>query len=89
MAGRLTLLQSVIAAIPIYSMQTVKLLVSICDKLDELKRNFLCGHTNNSCKTHLVNWDSVSQPKIFGELGIKKTVWMNQALLAKTGWRLI
>ncbi|CAL9002606.1 unnamed protein product [Prunus brigantina] len=54
MAGRITLLQSVTAAIPLYTMQTVKLPISVA-----------------------------------GGLGIKKMAWMNQALLAKFGWRLL
>ncbi|CAL2267138.1 unnamed protein product [Prunus armeniaca] len=50
MAGRLTLLQSVTSAIPIYSMQSAKLPVSICQKLDQLNRNFLWGHTTDQAK---------------------------------------
>lgn len=41
MAGRLTLIKSVTSALPVYTMQTAKLLVSICDKLDRVNRNFL------------------------------------------------
>ncbi|VVA40999.1 PREDICTED: reverse mRNAase, partial [Prunus dulcis] len=89
MAGRITLLQSVTAAIPIYTMQTAKLPMSVCDKLDQLNRNFLWGHTSNTSKIHLVNWEQVCKPKIVGGLGIKRSAWMNQALLAKTGWRLL
>ncbi|CAL2255075.1 unnamed protein product [Prunus armeniaca] len=82
MAGRITLLQSVTAAIPIYTMQTAKLPMS-------LNRNFLWGHTSNTSKIHLVNWEQVCKPKVAGGLGIKRSSWMNQALLAKTGWRLL
>ncbi|CAL9024686.1 unnamed protein product, partial [Prunus brigantina] len=89
MAGRLTLLQSVTSAIPIYSMQSAKLPVSVCQKLDQLNRNFLWGHTTDQAKVHLVNWDTVCKPKSAGGLGIKNTAWMNQALLAKSGWRLL
>ncbi|CAL8174658.1 unnamed protein product [Prunus armeniaca] len=89
MAGRITLLESVTAAIPIYTMQTAKLPMSVCDKLDQLNRNFLWGHTSNTSKIHLVNWEQVCKPKVAGGLGIKRSSWMNQALLAKTGWRLL
>lgn len=37
---------------------------------------------------HLVNWDIVCLPKNLGGLGIKKASDMNQAMLAKVGWRL-
>ncbi|BFG41163.1 hypothetical protein CerSpe_274360 [Prunus speciosa] len=89
MAGRLTLLQSVTSAIPIYSMQSAKLPVSVCKKLDQLNRNFLWGHTTDQAKVHLVNWDTACKPKFAGGLGIKNSAWMNQALLAKTSWRLL
>ncbi|CAL2276143.1 unnamed protein product [Prunus armeniaca] len=89
MAGRITLLQSVTAAIPIYTMQTAKFPMSVCDKLDQLNRNFLLGHTSNTSKIHLVNWEQVCKPKVASGLGIKRSAWMNQALLAKTGWRLL
>ncbi|CAL2271836.1 unnamed protein product [Prunus armeniaca] len=89
MAGRITLLQSVTTTIPIYTMQIAKLPMSVYDKLDQLNINFLWGHTNNTSKIHLINWKQVCKPKVAGGLGIKRSAWMNQALLAKTGWRLL
>ncbi|XP_048422575.1 uncharacterized protein LOC125469371 [Pyrus x bretschneideri] len=89
MAGRLVYLQSVASAIPIYSMQSTRLPVSICDKIDKLNRNFLWGHTEDNSKIHLVKWETVSTPKFMGGLGLKDTHFMNQALLAKTGWKLM
>ncbi|VVA23746.1 PREDICTED: ribonuclease H At1g65750, partial [Prunus dulcis] len=89
MAGRLTLLQSVTSAIPIYSMQTAMLPASVCSKLDQLNKNFLWGHAVDKAKVHLVNWETVCKSKCAGGLGVKKAAWMNQALLAKSGWRLL
>ncbi|BBN67603.1 Polynucleotidyl transferase, ribonuclease H-like superfamily protein [Prunus dulcis] len=80
MAGRLTYLHAVTLAIPIYTMQTIDLPMST---------DFLWGYTGEKTKIHLVNWDIVCQPKSFGGLGIKKTHCMNQALLAKTGWKIV
>ncbi|XP_024195608.1 uncharacterized protein LOC112198716 [Rosa chinensis] len=88
MAGRLTLLQSVTYSIPIYAMQTAKLPVSLCDRIDKLNRDFLWGDSNENKKVHLVGWETVCQPKKLGGLGIKKTADMNQAMLAKASWRL-
>lgn len=88
MAGRLTLIQSVTAAIPIYAMQTARLPISLCHQLDKLNRDFLWGDSNNLKRPHLINWDIVCPPKLLGGLGIKKTEDMNQAMLAKAGWRL-
>lgn len=41
MAGRLTLIQSVTSAVPIYAMQITKLRAIVCQNLDKLNRNFL------------------------------------------------
>jgi hypothetical protein len=89
MAGRLTLLQAVNASIPIYAMQTAKLPISTCDSLDKLNRDFLWGDSDGKKKIHLVKWDTVCKPKAAGGLGIKKTMTMNRAMLAKTGWRIL
>ncbi|CAL8158092.1 unnamed protein product [Prunus armeniaca] len=89
MAARISLLQSVTAAILLYTMQTVKLPISVCDRLDQLNRNFLWGHTADKATIHLVNWETFCKPKVVGGLRIKKMAWMNQALLAKSGWRLL
>ncbi|KAK9939901.1 hypothetical protein M0R45_016581 [Rubus argutus] len=88
MVGRLTLIHSVTAAIPLYAMQTARLPMSICNKLDKINRDFLWGDSEGLKKPHLVNWDTVCLPKLHGGLGIKKTTDMNQAMLAKAGWRL-
>ncbi|KAL6202734.1 hypothetical protein ACLB2K_026439 [Fragaria x ananassa] len=69
-------------------MQTAKFPVSLCDRLDRLNRNFLWGDVDDKKKIHLVNWDTVCQPKQLGGLGIKKFADMNQAMLAKISWRM-
>ncbi|KAL6218309.1 hypothetical protein ACLB2K_011523 [Fragaria x ananassa] len=88
MAGRLTLVQSVTSSIPIYSMQTVKFPVSLCERIDKLNRDFIWGDNNEKKRVHLVNWETVCQPKCLGGLGVKKTEDMNQAMLAKASWRI-
>ncbi|XP_062006018.1 uncharacterized protein LOC133723218 [Rosa rugosa] len=88
MAGRLTLIQSVNSSIPIYAMQTAKLPMKLCDKLDKLNRDFLWGDTEQKRKVHLSSWDLVCRPKCNGGLGIKKTTDMNKAMLAKASWRV-
>ncbi|XP_024190144.1 uncharacterized protein LOC112194121 [Rosa chinensis] len=89
MAGRLTLINSVTASIPIYTMQTAKIPLSTCDALDKLNRDFLWGDSDDKRKIHLVNWDNVCKPKNRGGLGIKRTTDMNKAMLAKVSWRIL
>lgn len=43
LAGRLTLCQSVLAAMPNYIMQSAHLPIGICEEIDKLRRNFLWG----------------------------------------------
>ncbi|CAN1157418.1 Putative ribonuclease H protein At1g65750 [Linum perenne] len=45
LAGRVTLAQSVLAAIPAYAMQTAVLPVTTCDEIDRRIRNFVWGST--------------------------------------------
>ncbi|KAL5785608.1 hypothetical protein ACOSQ2_008000 [Xanthoceras sorbifolium] len=89
MAGRVTLIKAVTAAIPFYSMQTIKLPNDMCCRLDKVNRDFLWGHTVDKKTIHLVNWRTVCTPKGNGGLGIKSTKLMNQSLLAKAGWRIL
>ncbi|KAK0580349.1 hypothetical protein LWI29_000920 [Acer saccharum] len=87
-AGRCTLIKAVASALPIYAMQSIKIPTEMCAKLDKLNRDFLWGNNAENKKIHLVKWDTVCTPKNKGGLGIKKTRLMNQALLAKAGWRM-
>jgi len=70
LAGRLTLIQSTITAIPAYTMQAAKLPRSLCDQLDKKIRCFLWGGTNMQRKPHLVAWDEVTKEKTQGGLGL-------------------
>ncbi|VVA15574.1 Hypothetical predicted protein, partial [Prunus dulcis] len=89
MAGRITLIQSVVSSIPLYTMQTAKLPQALCEDLDKSSKSFLWGSSENHHKTHLVKWDTVCLPKRLGGLGIKKAALMNQAMLSKASWRIV
>ncbi|KAL6145062.1 hypothetical protein ACLB2K_055750 [Fragaria x ananassa] len=78
----------VTSAIPMYAMQTAKFHVNLCDKLDKLNRDFILSDVENKKRVHLVNWDTICQPKYLGGLGVKKTADINQAMLSKIGWRI-
>ena len=54
-AGRRTLAQSVLNAIPVYIMQTVLLPASICQDIDRLVRNFIWGGSEDASHGHLIN----------------------------------
>jgi len=56
LAGRATLIQAVVAAIPSYTMQTVGVSRLVCDELDRKIRRFLWGGSETEWKVHLVAW---------------------------------
>ncbi|KAH9735402.1 putative ribonuclease H protein [Citrus sinensis] len=89
LAGRITLAQSVIQAVPIYAMQTTSLPVYVKAKIDQACKKFIWSGANPQRKMSLVSWDKVCQPKSCGGLGLKNLEVMNKALLMKVGWNLI
>lgn len=88
LAGRVTLIKAVTSSIPIYAMQTAKLPETIYNSLDKLNRYFLCIHNGDNNPIHLVNWKIDTSTVENRGLWVKRTRFMNQALLAKIGWRL-
>lgn len=84
LAGKMILAQSVLSAIPFYSMQTSYLPLGLCDDIEKRIRKFLWGN-----KIHLVSWETVTKDKKEGDLGIRNLRHMNLAFLAKLGWRMI
>lgn len=89
MAGRATLIQSTLNAIPYYAMQSTKLPRSTCDEIDRRNKSFLWGEMEGEKKVHLVAWETVNKSKGDGGLGIKSMRQVNSAFLAKLGWRLL
>lgn len=81
-AGRVTLIQLVTSAIPIYNMQSIWLPEHICNRLDKMNRDFPGSNDIDKRKTHLVGWKKVVQPKKRG-LGIREARLNNEAMLAK------
>ena len=64
-------------------MQGVALPSHICDKLDEVNRDFLWGSTSEKRKLHLIGWSKIVRPKEDGGLEIQATKAKNLALLTK------
>ncbi|KAH9734293.1 putative ribonuclease H protein [Citrus sinensis] len=88
LAGRVTLAQSVLQAIPIYAMQTTYLPSSVRIKIDQLCRRFIWSGAGSQRKLSLVSWDIICRPKSNGGLGFKDMDLMNKALLMKVAWDL-
>ncbi|KAH9292951.1 hypothetical protein KI387_041863, partial [Taxus chinensis] len=59
------------------------------EKIERIQKKNLWQGMEEKFKFHLVAWDKVCTPKSMGGLGIKNIEKMNEALIAKMGWRLL
>ncbi|KAK6775883.1 hypothetical protein RDI58_026884 [Solanum bulbocastanum] len=89
LAGRTTLIKSILASIPMYDMQCNLIPQTTIIHIDHIQRNFLWGSSPEKRKLHLANWDIVTTPINMGWLGLRKTNVNNLALLASLHWRLL
>ena len=87
-ARKLTLIKSVMQAMPIYSMSIHRLSKDTYNRIDRIIRDFWWGNTAEVRKLHTIAWDTICQPKEIGGVSIRKTEQFNQALLAKQYWRI-
>ena len=85
--GRITLIKSTLASIPIYQMSIFRMPKSVGKRLEKLQRDFLWGGGNTGRKIHLVNWKVVCTQKENEGLGIRRMGSLNKALLGKWIWR--
>ncbi|KAJ1439454.1 hypothetical protein SESBI_02390 [Sesbania bispinosa] len=89
MAGRITLAQSAVMSIPNYPMQAFVFPIGVCEEIERLCRNFIWGSSSETRKLHLISWRKICQPKKIGGMGFKSLRIVNEADMAKSGWRLI
>ena len=68
-ASRTTLISSILQAKHLYTFSCFRVPETVCKKLDSLTRAFWWGHEPYLKKLHLINWDTVCQPKKEGGLG--------------------
>lgn len=71
MAGRITLTQSVVQAIPLYTMQSLKMPNSVCEELDRKSRAFtLYGATMRNDEECIWSHGMTYVNQGYGRLGI-------------------
>ncbi|KAL6349758.1 hypothetical protein AAG906_001645 [Vitis piasezkii] len=85
--GRITLIRSVLASMPIYHMSLFRMPMSVAKRLDKVQRDFLWGGGSEEKKAHLIKWEAICEDKSKGGLGLRKLVFLNKALLGKWVWR--
>ncbi|KAJ9686999.1 hypothetical protein PVL29_015736 [Vitis rotundifolia] len=85
--GRITLIKSTLASIPIYQLSLFRMPKSVVKRIEKLQKDFLWGGGSLERKIHLINWEVVCTQKEKGGLGIWKIDLLNKALLGKWIWR--
>ncbi|XP_078150757.1 uncharacterized protein LOC144546100 [Carex rostrata] len=86
-AGRLTLLNSILSSLPVHFMSVLKLPEWVILKIDKIRRNFLWhGVTDQKKGFNLVDWEVVCTPKQLGGLGVLDLRAFNKAMLLKWFW---
>ncbi|KAF7820958.1 reverse transcriptase [Senna tora] len=88
MAGKVTLINSVISPIASFFMQCIPFPVTVCNTLDKIQRDFFWWSNSENKKVHTICWSKISTPKSFGGLNIFKTRERNISLLAKLSWQV-
>lgn len=69
MAGKATLAKVVLNAIPLYTMQATALPKGICQEIEKCTRRFIWGgNGHDTNKISLVNWETVTNPSLSGDL---------------------
>ncbi|CBI31907.3 unnamed protein product, partial [Vitis vinifera] len=85
--GRITLIWSTLASMPIYFMSMLSMPRKVRLRLERIQRDFLWGGGALERKLHLVRWDLVCLEKCNGGLGVKSLSILNKTLLCKWSWR--
>lgn len=88
-AGRLTLIKSVLLAIPVYWAALTWIPKGVMEKIRRICCRFLWAGSKELTVLPWVAWDKVARSKEWGGWGIKRLPDFSTSLAAKSGWRLI
>ncbi|GLT77858.1 hypothetical protein SLA2020_494130 [Shorea laevis] len=86
--GRLTLLNSVLSALPTFFMSLFLMPNVVIDQLVKIQRDFLWGGSRDKRKISWVKWEAICWNKEKGGLGVPDLRRRNWALLGKWWYRL-
>lgn len=84
--GKLTLLQSVMSALPLHVLYVLKPPMSIIHRIEQAFAHFFWGDKGGKRLKIWIKWATISRPKEEGELGLRDLKEMMAALHGKLGW---
>lgn len=87
--GKEIMIKSVTQAIPVYAMSCFLLPKGLCDKLNSYVANYWWKGDPEARGIHWRSWDKMTRSKAEGGMGFRNFRAMNEALLARQGWRLL
>ncbi|KAJ4753156.1 RNA-directed DNA polymerase (reverse transcriptase)-related family protein [Rhynchospora pubera] len=86
-AGKVTLLKTVIEPMVLYGAVGGTMPESIVSALNKKVRGFF-WENNGKKRMHLVNWSTITKPKLEGGLGLRDMAVINRAAAMKILWKL-
>ncbi|XP_048490396.1 uncharacterized protein LOC125492264 [Beta vulgaris subsp. vulgaris] len=86
MAGRCTLIKSVLNSYPLHVMQTNILPIGVLNDIQKNAKRFLWNKVGQRHYISRTSWDQVCKPMIEGGLGIRDLRHWNFCFMAKLGW---
>ncbi|XP_058768559.1 uncharacterized protein LOC131642300 [Vicia villosa] len=89
MGGRVTLINSVLNSIPVFTLSFFKIPGNIAKSIRKIQSEFLWSGKLENRSIHLVKWEVVCRPKAKGGLGVRDVREMNKALLLKWKSRIL
>ncbi|KAK5825590.1 hypothetical protein PVK06_020446 [Gossypium arboreum] len=89
LVGRITLVRSVLLAIPNDFIFTVRVPLSVCNKIERLACNFIRETSNNTRKTMFLSWVDYCWPLDSDGLDLRKLCDQKKIFLMKLGYRLL
>ena len=89
LAGRISLVKTIISSVPLYYLSIFKAPESIYKNITSIQRRFLWGWGKEKRPIQWVSWEDVCKSKEDGGLGIRDIRKFNLALLARWRWRLV